>query len=266
VSSSPVPQWLRHWLPFRAQTAAARAASNCPKLPLLGLFRTGTNYTRTLLETHYQVRVTYSQYGWKHGLLPTYTQDSGMALPQAAPLVVVKHPLATLDSLFSYHRDVGRNLRSSAQDLPEFLRSRIVYFCEQAAVSPEYRYSNPIQLWNGVVWNHIRFAQSQGGLVVRYEDLLAQPQATCERIAAHFQLQRLAHSTDITAVAHVARRMDDNPRKRTRYVTDQPFGKTQHFLSGEFFKRYSAQDLHFAAQELDAELLRELGYSPHPLS
>ena len=90
------------------------------RIALLGMFRSGTNYTRTLLETHYDVEVAYNLLGWKHGLLPTFAPRSGMQLPDARPLVVVKHPLAFLRSVYRYHAETGCDMHTQADGWPDF--------------------------------------------------------------------------------------------------------------------------------------------------
>lgn len=246
-------------LPFMAPTPAAEPAVS--QLPLLGLFRSGTNYTRTLLETHYQVRVDYDHFGWKHGLLPTQAGRAKSA--PLRPLVVVKHPLATLASIFEYLHQHRRNLRSTAEDWPGFLRQRLVYFCEGQDWAPEYRFSNPFQLWNGVVWNHLRFAQACGGLTQRYEDLLQNPEPACARLAQHFGLLARSDVVGFQVPTRQTRRMaDDSPRRRMGDYLDKPlFERAGHYLEGGFMARFGADDLALAHQELDPELLALLGYT-----
>lgn len=231
------------------------------RIALLGMFRSGTNYTRTLLESHYEVEVAYNMLGWKHGLVPTFAPRSGMALPDAAPLVVVKHPLACLRSLFDYHLETGRNLCTQADNWPDFLRRRMVYATFQRACPPQYRFSNPIQMWNAVVWNHVHYARGTDGLVLRYEDLLEAPEAQCDRVARHYCLPRKSGVKGFTLPERQTSRMSDRPRRREKYLTDQPFTKRDFYQTGGYLEGYSKADLEHVIEELDPDLLALLGYA-----
>lgn len=232
-----------------------------PHLPLLGLMRVGTNVTRAVLETHYQVQVDYNRLGWKHGLIPTLAPGCDWRYPAEAPLVVVKHPLAVIHSLREYARKVGRNLQvANAEDLSAFLRGRVIYRCDELLPRPEYRFANAVQVWNDVVWNHLQFARQTGGLVIRYEDLLREPAMTCDAVARHFQLRAKPDSGPARLPEQAARRMKDEPgRKRQLYLSDEAFDKTAFFLEGQFLSDFSEADQAFADSELDPDLMQDLG-------
>lgn len=235
------------------------------ELSLLGLFRVGTNITRTLLESHYKVLVRYNQLGWKHGPVPTYAPGAPGRYRGSAPLVIVKHPLSTVHSWHGYLHKVRRNMRSEDdQTLPSFLRARLTCFCEELPQHPEYRFGNPLHMWNFLVWNQVRYAEDSGGLVVRYEDMLANPQAECDRIARHYRLEQRHRVGPVRAIQKVARRMGDKRRSTLlpldRSLTDQCFEKTAFFLEGRFLDEFNAEDLAFADRELDPVLMERLGY------
>lgn len=230
------------------------------RIALLGMFRSGTNYTRTLLEAHYDVEVAYNLLGWKHGLLPTFAPRSGMNLPDAQPLVVVKHPLAFLRSVYRYHAETGCDMHTQAGSWPDFLRSRMVYASDHLACAPQYRFSNPVQMWNAVIWNHVHYAQGIGGMVLRYEDLLAAPEAHCARVAQHYRLKRRPGANTFTVPELQTNRMGDRRRRRERYVTDQPFTKRSFYQDGGYLADYSPEDLAHVIDELDPDLLQALGY------
>ena len=241
----------------------APALAGQPRLPLLGLMRVGTNVTRAVLEAHYQVQVDYNRLGWKHGPVPSLAPGCEWAYPPQAPLVVVKHPVAVLHSLREYIQKWDRNLKlADTSSLSGLIRGRLVYCCSELPVRPEYRFANPVQWWNDIVWNHVRFAQAAGGLVLRYEDLLADPAAACARVAAHFQLTERPGSGPVKLPEQAARRMSDEPgRKRQRYLSEEAFEKTRFFLDAGYLADFTAQDLDFIDRELDGELMAELDYA-----
>jgi hypothetical protein len=235
-----------------------------PRIALLGMFRAGTNYTRALLEAQYEVEVAYNLLGWKHGLLPSFAPGSGAALPARPPLVIVKHPLAALVSLHDYSTQVGRNLRSGAASWQAFLRTRLVYACDQLKHPPQYRFSNPVQMWNAVVWNHVHYARETGGLVVRYEDLLADPAAACAQVASHYRLRPRRNAPPLAPPALQASRMTDRSRRREAYFSEQPFTKTGYYQDGGYLAAYDSADMAFVLEELDADLMTLLGYGLPP--
>ena len=46
------------------------------KIAMMGCFRSGTNFAKTILEQNYNCEVKNNVFGWKHGLLPIISADS----------------------------------------------------------------------------------------------------------------------------------------------------------------------------------------------
>ena len=232
------------------------------ELNLIGLFRSGTNYTRTLLELNYETQVRYNALGWKHGVIPTYTKDSGYRYPELPTITVVKEPFAVLDSWLRYFKKRGKNLRSefNGKGISSFIRNRIVYFNEAAETSPEYRFVNPVQMWNFVVWNHLSFVKKNGGIVLKYEDLIRDPETACQKVAEKFGLQR--KSGEFVIPEYTTRNMNDSgERYRSEdYMTGGRFERKEYFAGREYLKKFSPRDREFIRKELDPELLDMLGY------
>jgi len=163
-----------------------------PVIALIGLFRSGTNYARTLLETNFDVEVRFNSLGWKHGPVPTYAPDSCLSYAEAPILVITRHPLSSFLSWYNYLCEKGRNLNSDSDlsSLAEFVNAPITYFDEFARDSPEYMYSSPVEMWNSVTWNHISFAVKRAGVVTQYEELVSNPEVSCTLIANQLGLSR----------------------------------------------------------------------------
>lgn len=228
---------------------------------LLGLFRTGTNYTRTLLELNYHVSVLYDLVGWKHGLVPTYTKHSKTSYPKAPVLVVIKDPFAVLVSWFEYIKANKKNMKSNAETFSDFLHSKVVYRNDFSDVSPEYYFCNPVQMWNSVVWNHISFATQTDGAVLRYEDVLRDPKVECEKIAKQFNLE--ARNQDFVIPENITKNMSDivhNPDNLENYVTPRKFKKASFFLEKSYLENFSNEDIRFVCEQLSLELLEKLRY------
>lgn len=230
---------------------------------LLGLFRTGTNYARTILELNYDVSVEYDRLGWKHGLIPTYTKHSKIAYPNIPVLVIVKDPLATFFSWFQYINKNRKNIKSDATTFSEFLHSKIIFRDDFSKVSPEYYFSNPMQMWNSVVWNHISYSEQVNGHVFHYEQLLVNPKEVCEKIAEEFNFN--TKSATFFIPQNITKNMSDainrSPDDISSYCQNKTFEKKDFFLDKQYLSHFSEDDINFVYNELSAQLLDRLGYS-----
>lgn len=232
------------------------------KICLIGLFRSGTNFTRTLLELNFDVLVSYDTWSWKHGLMPTYTADSKFKYSEEVPLFVVKDPYSTLDSLYVYAKNNGKNLRCNKESFESFLVNPIYFFNENnKLLSPEYYFSNPVQMWNSVVWNHLSFVEQKKGEVLRYEDILRSPESSIREVAESMQLKPVENEFFIPE--NVTQNMGDaKVRSEDRdYITNRKFSKERYFLSKGYLKKYDENSLRFMKDELNKTLLNKLNYS-----
>jgi len=227
---------------------------------LIGLFRSGTNYTRTLLEYNYKVEVSYDKWGWKHGPMPTYTSSSQNSYSDEGVLLVVKHPLSTLDSIFSYAKKNGRNIRCDTSSFRNFLLNPIIYFHEGEELSPEYYFKNPLQMWSSIVWNHLSLVEKKNGVVVRYEDLLKDPATAIKNVGTVLKLEK--NSVDFLVPENVTQNMNDKKKRQGKedYITSKKFDKSEYFKNKEYLVNYDSELIEFAGSELNKDLLKKLGY------
>jgi hypothetical protein len=228
---------------------------------LIGLFRSGTNYVRTLLEWNYDVTVNYDGYGWKHAVVPTFTNASQLNYPDGKTLVVVKNPYAVLPSWYKYAINNGRNIRGDTRSFSGFIRNRIIYRDDfNKSLAPEYYFPNPVQMWNSVVWNHVSVAEQTGGFVLEYEDLLFSPEDVSNRIAHQLGLTR--KSAEFVHPQNVVRNMGDRGVRdnRSRYVTKKKFDRS-YYLDREYIREYSEDDLSFVNRSLDVDIVMRSGIS-----
>lgn len=226
---------------------------------LIGLFRSGTNYVRTLLEWNYDVKVNYDAYGWKHAVVPTFSNASRLTYPDGKVLVVVKNPYSVLPSWYKYAVNNGRNIRADTRSFGDFIRNRI-YFRDDTnkSLAPEYYFPNPVQMWNSVVWNHVSVAEQTGGYIVEYEDVLCSPEEAASRIAHRLALT--PKSAEFIHPQNVVRNMGDRGSRenRSRYVTKKKF-ESSYYLDGEYFREYREDDLIFVTKSLDADVITRSG-------
>jgi len=228
------------------------------RLNLIGLFRSGTNYTRSILEWNYDVAVFYDAFGWKHAPVPTFTAASPYEYPQDKLLVVVKNPYSTLRSWYKYVTQNGRNIRAATGSFAEFLSRPIVFFDENNKdVAPEYYYQNPIQMWNAVVWNHVSVAERLNGVVIDYDRMLAEPETVCGLLAGKLGLVR--KSEEFSEPEQVVLNMNDRtrPKDAAKYTTGRKFDKS-YFEQKKYLDDYMQSDLDLVGQGMDDALLVRL--------
>lgn len=230
-------------------------------LNLIGMFRVGTNFARSVLELNYETKVNYNSYGWKHGPIPTFNKESDFYYPDSPCICVVKSPLATVASWWKYVNDTKKNIKSDADSFSDFIREPVIFYDEWSDGSPEYWFSNPFDMWNSLVWNHTSFVEKNGGIVVRYEDLIDDAEKTCEKISKLFFLSR--KTSEFITVDGKARNMNDSLTRDEygSYVQGKKFDRLNYFKNEEFFNEYSKKDMEFASDVLSSKLLEKLNYS-----
>jgi hypothetical protein len=226
---------------------------------LIGLFRSGTNYVRTLLEWNYDVTVNYDSYGWKHAVVPTFSNASQFTYPDGKTLVVVKNPYSVLLSWFKYAINNGRNIRGDTRSFGDFIRNRI-YFRDDTnkSLAPEYYFPNPVEMWNSVVWNHVSVAEQTGGYIVDYEDVLCSAEETSSRIAHRLELTR--KSAEFVYPQNVVRNMGDRGGREnsSKYVTKKKFDSS-YYLDRKYVREYCEDDLIFVTRLLDTDVITRSG-------
>jgi hypothetical protein len=226
---------------------------------LIGLFRSGTNYARTILEWNYDVDVSYDAYGWKHAMVPTFSNFSSFSYPEGKLVVVVKDPYSALFSWYKYAKKHGRNLRGDTSSFSNFLKNRI-YFRDDTnrALAPEYYFLDPVQMWNSVVWNHLSVADQVGGVVVDYDELLRNPEETATTIARHFKLKR--KSGEFENPGHTVRNMNDglHANDKSRYLTNKAFD-SPYQVNKQYLLEYSDDDLAFVGRTIDSDVVKRSG-------
>lgn len=233
------------------------------EIALLGVFRSGTNYVRTVMEVNFECELTNTAYGWKHGFFPAADPRSRVKYPDLDVLVVVKDIHFSMFSLCNYFLNGTPNIRSEAATLSEFLRARITISDEHNPHSPEFRFANPIQFYNTMNW-HYASIRPRDGLqlaVLRYEDALRDPIGSSSRVAEMFGLRKIERDDGFFVPDNRTRDMGERRRTKTSdYLRKAPFGERDGYLRGEYMNAFSADDIAFINAEVDRELLRRLGY------
>lgn len=229
-------------------------------ISLIGCFRSGTNFTRTVLESNFNCIVSYNTWGWKHGLMPTYNKSSRIQYGDTSMVTVVKNPFSILDSWFKYISQRDKNLKGNKESLASFLRSPVYFYDEvENNIAPEYYFANPVQMWNSVVWNHTSFVEQMKGVCLTYESLLSTPDVILSDIASKFNLDKTSDELIIPEL-RVQNMGDGKSLQNRNYLTKKKFDKSDYFLDKVFLSKFSDDDITFVKKELNPKLLTLLGY------
>ncbi|PRO73947.1 hypothetical protein C6Y40_08995 [Alteromonas alba] len=228
------------------------------KIAMMGCFRSGTNFAKTLLEQNYNCEVKNNVFGWKHGLLPIISADSNAQyrFDYEKAFFITKNPFSFLSSLFKYHLTVQRNLIAPTE-FKQFLRSKIIVFDQGQPNSPQLRFANPIDFWTMLNWNY----WSHNDFVhIRYEWLVDNPEIITDRAATKMGLT--PKPGEFLVPNREVKRINDAEKITTfdEYQTNQSFNKgryTQH----EYMNEYDASDIRYVKEQLDWQLIEHLGYT-----
>ncbi len=228
---------------------------------VVGVFRSGTNYLRSLLELNFRTRVSYNAYGWKHGLVPIVSKGSSVEFPNLPRLVIARNPFSAIEALFRYVVKAGANIICRT-DWHGFLRERLIVHDKWNPGSAQLWFANPAHYWTAMNWNHLSAGGSgQPVCLVRYEDLLADPRAETDRIAAELRLDRLPGLEGFVDVEQRVKAMNDRDRSLPeQYVTAARFNRRDFYLSHAYMERFDKEDRSLIEGLLDWELLERMGY------
>lgn len=224
-----------------------------------GIFRTGTNFARAVFEMNYDGIAEYDSFGWKHAPYPILSRGSRIPLPEIPSVFLTRNPILALSSLYSYARKNKRNISSAADDgVTPFLINRIVIRDGENSKSAELYFSNPVEMWNSLNWNYLStVGKKADSFHVRYEDLVAEPEATTAAVAEVLGLERT--SGEFKIPKNRMKNLGSNTHNMDRFQSDKTFNRDA--LS---FERYSTEfeagDLDFILARADRDLLRRAGY------
>jgi hypothetical protein len=182
--------------------------------------------------------------GWKHRApepAAALEQRSLARKHRLAIVVLVKSPYSWLVSM---HRSPHHQYVPKGTSFSDFLR--LPWKTLRREGLGEITLPNPVALWNT---KHRRYLDLDGlAFMLRYEDLVAEPERCIDRIAEHFSFARSSPSF----------------RNYTRATKSKPY-------SSDYYRSYYAKetwrsemcdaDIDFINEQVDPALMERLGYS-----
>lgn len=231
------------------------------QISLLGMFRSGTNFTKIVLESNYEVVIDTDAFGWKHGFLPILSKHAGIAYPGLDYVYVTKNPFSSIWSLYNYFSSNKRNIRA-AENWKKFLRSRFVILDGWTPGSPQFRFSTPVDYWNSMNWN---LASGEAGgtacVHVRYESFLEQTQHEAERVAGALGIERRSEHSQFVVPEERVRNLGSRQRVLKAQTThDEKFDRESQ-TAHVYMDSFDTEDTEYVLASVDRELVKRLGYA-----
>lgn len=184
-----------------------------------------------------------SNLGWKHMLAPDVRQLEGAVDPGLLFVCLVKNPYAWLLSLYRK---------------PHHARERHASF-EAFLVNPWHTlgrenapkgFPNPIALWNAKMASYLQLSEHQRVVVLRYEDLLADPLGVLDSLCREHGIPvRKRPLENIVNSVHDSSKGWDYEFYRSYYLEER------------WREKLSPAALQIIDRELDATLVQRLGYA-----
>lgn len=224
-------------------------------LKVYGAFRSGTNYVKTLMELNYDARVLNGSGGFKHAPIPAVFGEDGWTPPELPSLGVVKNPWSWLPSMWRYVQGNGSRHTECASSWEAFLVSPLVVSHGNRDGFPRFWFRTPVDYWLAMAHSLANGATQ----VIRYEDVLERPRATCDAIASAMAIDRT--STDFLVPATRTRNMADRERGQLRdYVSDEQFDSS-YYDEQRFMDAYGPEEENAVRALLDDDIARLVGYA-----
>lgn len=228
-----------------------------PEIKLLGCFRSGTNFIKTVLENNYYCNVITNIGGWKHD----YYSDINMNhYPYDYYIITMKNPYSSLASWYKYYYNNGNNIKADRR-WPEFLHNRFIIFNKFSNLPIEYRFANPIDYWNNKNWHYYSLANLMNNAIfVKYEDLSEGIELICDEIQKKLKLKRKSPNTPLLVPKYKVQNMDDRLYKNISSYTTSKVFDSNYYTNSEYMRIFSSDEIEFIDRVLDWELIELLDY------
>ncbi|WP_420391864.1 hypothetical protein [Acuticoccus sp.] len=246
-----------------AREAATRGATQPAEagITVVGTFRSGTNFLRSVLELNYHCTVRYNTLGWKHWVLPLYTPDGVQTYPTTRLAFITKNPFSALASLHAYAGGRRNNLSSSARDgMSAFLSNPFVIHNGKGE-SLEMWFRTPVDYWTAINWNlSSAVASPLAARPVRYEDLVDAPEAVTDGLAGAWGLTR--REAPFQVIENRARNLPNAGQlvDARAYARDEVFDRDR-VATHRYMDDYAPADVALVMGTLDHDLVARLGYA-----
>lgn len=239
-----------------AGNAPGGDVSTAEVFKIYGLFRSGTNLLKLLVEQNMEATCNVNVGGHKHLYTPIKFGPSGYEPPEEKILVCVKDPYANMHSLFKYGQLVNFRHFECDKDWNAFLRSRFTLTIDSQPKHPGFLFRTPVDYWNSHYFHMLSLPEDRA-MILRYEDVLANPGDVLRRVASRFPAAKL-NNEKIALPMRQLRRMGEE--LKTQPLTNRPFD-TRWYSERRYMQEFSKDNLNAMRDALDADVVNRLSYS-----
>lgn len=227
---------------------------------ILGMFRSGTNYTKALIELNFDCSVKYDSFGWKHAFFPLISPNSEIEYPSKNIVSVTRNPFLALHSLYNYAVKNGRNLRChTTGGITAFLRNPIVIFDESNKQSPEYFFATPIDYWLSMNWNLVSVTKNRKrAFHLKYEEIIAQPEQKMKELGKFFALA--TKDKEFISVENRLRNLSNHQHEQEKFFLKSKFDVSK-VTPQVYMQAFSILDVEFMSCRLPRQALEYIGYT-----
>mmetsp|Transcript_66704 Transcript_66704/g.145458 ORF Transcript_66704/g.145458 Transcript_66704/m.145458 type:complete len:395 (+) Transcript_66704:170-1354(+) len=257
--------------PVRGAVAKSSKAEK-RHVQILGLQNTGTNLLAAMMHLNFDPHILYHDLSkghgssgpwrrgiWKHANLEVMSESSPTVLQEvqeehAAALVMIRDPVSWLQSMHKAPYELSTCIAGSSWLSKKCVHAVPAGYGQEGKRLPGV---HKLVLPNiEAVWNEWNAAYSNatsygfaGGMVIRYEDLVLQPDETMQRIADFLKLPAPAR---VRPVLRSAKRHGQSVGHNEAI---------QKLTEKLYLKEYSPEELKVACSNLDEELMKKYSYN-----
>ncbi len=124
-------------------------ASGKQEIIVNGVFRSGTNLVKYLVEENSDLTVRFNKYWWKH-LPPPYNATTSEVLSQSRVIITIRNPVSWSNSIYNFFLRKRGEIYHSSLLYPEFIKEKAIIFdsSKSSMASPRYVYGNIFEYYN----------------------------------------------------------------------------------------------------------------------
>jgi len=113
------------------------------KFRIIGTPRSGTNYTKYLIESCTQHECGFNIDWWKHAVIPALMEGSDSKLETIPTLIVFRKPVEQIASWYKFIQMGGGAISGNIEDISKFINSRVSLNHKHL----KYTFSSPAEYW-----------------------------------------------------------------------------------------------------------------------
>lgn len=235
--------------------------SACPKVKIMGAFRSGTNYLKTILEWNTRIQVIFSsEGGWKHNVLNDEVSRA-IKILNIPVIFVVKNPFALVKSIYIYKKNANKNI-ICGDDWNSYLEERFIIFRgENREETAELRFSSPFEYWNVANWSYLSFSKKNTGIaiIIKYEDIIENPVNAINKIIESLKIDCCPVERILSPENSVLRMGDMPIDHQSQYMSKIPFDR-EFYRQSRFMESFTEEQIEKGKKILDKDLIGELDY------